>query len=454
MSYRQAVKARKDKAQGSGLVRFMVGLLFACLAFGAGFFVRGNIDLLARLGFDTGAATSEANPGLTVSGSTYDSLSARIAEVQGIIAEQSLDTYDLNEATGKVLAATTDAVADPYLRYYDEARYAAYLKDVSGDYAGIGVLFSAYGDQAYAVDVFPESEAESKGVQPGDFVVAIDGDRGNNNNWTQAEVVKAVSRNEGDTVVLTMRRPATLDAEGGPEYTVTLTCTSDVKENVSSELIDERVGYIKLSQITQNADSLVREAVEDLIEQGAAALVLDLRDNPGGFLTQAVDVASLFVKSGVIVEIQTHDGLATRNASGSTITDVPMVVLVNEHTAGTAEVIAGALQDNNRATVLGRQTMGRGSVQSVTELSWGGALRYTSAHYLTPMGYDINDAGITPDTDVALPVDSQEDTQRTLAIEEAMALAPVPEDEEGAESTEGAEGEGGEQAGDQAADQG
>lgn len=434
MSYRQAVQARKEKALSSRLVRFMIGLLFVCLAFGLGFLVRGNESILAHFGFDTGVTSTDVNPGMTVSGSTYDSLAARMAEVQGIIADQSLDSYDLNEATGLALASVTEAVADPYLRYYDEAHYAAYLKDISGNYADIGILFSSYRDHAYAVDVFPGSEAESKGVQPGDFVVAIDGDRGNNNNWTQAETVKAVTRDEGESVVLTMRRPATIDAEGGPEYTVTLTCTSDVKENVTADIVEDRIGYIKLSQITQNADALVEEAVKKLVEGGAAALVLDLRDNPGGYLTQAVDVASLFVKSGVIVEIKTHDGIATRNASGTTVTDIPMVVLVNENTAGTAEVLAGALKDNNRATILGRQTMGRGSVQSVTELSWGGALRYTSAHYLTPQGVDINDNGIMPDTDVAASPDSNEDTQRTLAIEAAQALAPVPDEEQAAES--------------------
>lgn len=428
MSYRQAVKASKEKTQSSRLVRFMIGLLLVCLAFGLGFWVRGNAALLGRFGFDVDSSTGDANPGMTVSGSTYDSLSARMAEVQGIIAEQSLDTYDLDEATSMVLSATTEAVADPYLRYYDEAHYSAYLKDVSGNYSGIGVLFGSYKDQAYAVDVFPGSEAESKGVQVGDFVVAVDGDRGNNEGWTQAEAVKAISRGEGETVAVSWRRPATIDAEGGQEYTVTLTCSSEAMANVQADMASANVGRIKLSQVTQNADDLVAAAIEELTAQGAAALVLDLRDNPGGFLTQAVDVASLFVKSGVIVEIKTHEALTTRNATGSVATELPLVVLVNENTSGVAEVIAGALQDNDRATILGRKTMGRGSVQSITELSWGGALRYTSAHYLTPLGYDINNVGITPD--IELPEqgsDVAEDTQLALAVEQAQSLVPAAE---------------------------
>ena len=423
MGNRQTDKGRKANAISSRLIRFMVGLLCACLAFALGFIVRGNDDILNRLGFDTSRANETANPGLTVSGNTYDSLSARLAEVQGILSEDSLDAYDLDDATTKILQATTEAVADPYVRYYDPVYYAAYLKDVSGSYADVGVLFGEYHDKAYAVDVFPGSEAEAKGVRAGDFVVAIDGDRGNQGSWTQAETIKATAREQDESVVMTWRRPATLDADGGSEFTVTLTCAPSEQANVSTRMSGS-VGYIKLAQVTQNARDMVFAAVNELTEQGAEAIVLDLRDNPGGYLTQAVEVASVFIKSGVIVGIQTKDAVATRNATGGETCELPMVVMVNEKTSGTAEVIAGALQDNTRATVLGRKTMGKGSVQSITELSWGGALRYTSAFYKTPLGYDINNVGIQPDVDVALPADAAEDTQLTLALEAAHAFIP------------------------------
>ena len=419
-------KARKANAVSSRFIHFMVGLLCVCLAFALGFFARGNEALLSRLGFENSQANDGPNPGMTVSGSTYDSLSARLAEVQGVLDEESLDVFDLDDATANVLKATSDSIADPYVRYYDPTRYAAYLEDVSGNYADIGVLFSDYLDKAYAVDVFPESEAEAKGVKPGDFIVSINGDRGNNGQWTQAETVKATSRAEGESLVITWRRPATLEADGGEEYTVTLDCAPSQQSNVSSELMGS-VGYIKLAQVTQNAANLVNNALTKHIEDGANAIVLDLRDNPGGYLTQAVEVASLFVKSGVIVGIQTKEAMATRNATGEAICDLPMVVIVNENTAGSAEVIAGALQDNTRASVLGRKTMGKGSVQSITELSWGGALRYTSAFYKTPLGYDINGVGIQPDVDVAMAEDANEDTQLNLALETARAYIQTQE---------------------------
>ena len=443
MARRTQNKLRAQGAKNARLIRVLVSLLVACLFFGAGFWVRGNTDILNRLGFDTGKGAEQVNPGMTVSGSTYDSLAARVAEVQGILEKQSFDEYNLEEATEGVLATLAEVTHDPSLRYYDSERYAAYLKDVSGSFAGVGILFAEYQNKAYAVDVFEGSEAEAKGVMPGDFVVSIDGDRGNNDGWTQAETVKAVSREAGDTVVLTFRRPATLDAEGGDEYTVTLSCSDIKKENVSSKMLEDTIGYIKLTQITQNADALVEDALKNLKKQNASCFILDLRDCPGGFLTQSVDIASLFIKSGVVVEIQTKDGLATRNAEAQTITDLPMVVLVNGSTAGTAEVLAGALQDNSRATIVGVRTMGKGTVQSIQELSFGGAIRYTSAYYKTPSGYDIDGNGINPDIQVAAGED--DDTQLTIATETAFDLVggrPVTEETE-EEATEEAAEEGG-----------
>ncbi len=420
MARRSQKNTRLIASHNARLVRILISLLVACLFFAAGFFIRGNTAILNRMGFETGATADTVNPGMTVSGSTYDSLAARVAEIQGILEKQSFDTIELEEATAQVLSTLADVTNDPSLRYYDSDRYAAYLKDVSGSFSGVGVLFAEYQNSAYVVDVFEGSEAEAKGVQAGDFVVAIDGDRGNNDGWTQAEVVKAVSRDPGETVVLTLRRPATLDAEGGSEYTVTLTCSEISRVNVTSRLMENTIGYIKLAQITQNSDDLVQKAVESLEESGATCYILDLRDNPGGFLTQSVDIVSLFVKSGVVVEIQAKDGLATRTATSSTATDDPMVVLVNQSTAGTAEVIAGALQDNSRAKIVGQRTMGKGSVQSVQELSFGGAIRYTSAYYKTPNGYDIDGNGINPDIQIGLDSDSDADNQLNMAVETAF----------------------------------
>lgn len=415
---REAASVRRERARKVRLVRAFSLVVIVAAAFAVGFVLRGDQQLMTSLGFPTLASEEEQNPGTTVTGNTYDSISARVAEIEGILASDSLDSYDLDTATTNVLESFVTSTEDPYLRYFDPQRYAAYVKESSSStsYAGIGVLFAEYNGKAYAVDVFSGSVAEAAGVQEGDFVVAIDGDR--SQAWTTTEVTNALSRDEGSTVVITWRRPASLEAEGGDEFTTTLSCARYAVQNVESELSGS-VGYISLKQLTQDSSEHVSQAIESLSEQGALAFVLDIRDCPGGYLTQAVDVASLFIKSGVVVQIQTKDAVSTKQATGNVATDQPLVVLVNGNTSAAAEVLAAALQDSQRAQLVGTTTLGKGSVQVVHELSFGGALRYTAAYYKSPLGHDIDGVGVSPD--IVVEADSA-DTQRTLAMEAAQSL--------------------------------
>lgn len=409
-----AASARKARERNLRFIRLFSLVICICVAFSLGFLTRGNDALLSSLGFaslvnpetGTGGAGSQTKD-------VYNSLSERVSEVEDALVGDSLDSFDLDATTASVLDAFADSTEDAYFRYYDPARYQSLMQGGEG-YRGIGVLFSEYNGRAYAVDVFEGSSAQLAGVQQGDFVVAIDGDRGQD--WSQTEVVGALNREEGEAVVITWRRPDTLEAEGGEEFTTSLTCSTSTERNVEAVLEDE-VGLITLKQLTANAAQLVREAVTDLESQGAQAFVLDIRDNPGGYLTQAVDVASLFVKSGTIVQIQTKDGKSSKAATGASATDKPLVVLVNGNTAAAAEVLASALRDSQRATLVGSTTLGKGSVQVVRDMSFGGALRYTAAYYLTPQGRDINGVGVVPH----VSVESSED-QRSIALETAASL--------------------------------
>ncbi len=413
-----AVSARKARARNVRLIKWFLIVVIVFSAFAAGFFIRGDSKFLESLGFTSLAVDVDRNPGSTTSGDTYNSIGARVNEVEGIIADDSLDYYDLDLVTSNVLDAFSEATQDPYLRYFDPARYAALLQDSSGNYSGVGVLFSEYNGRAYAVDVFEGSAAQAADVRQGDFVVAIDGDH--EHDWTMSEVAAALRRDEGDSIVITWRRAETLDDEGGEEFTTTLACADYKVTNVESSL-EGSVGYISVKQITQNAATLVKKALEDLESQGAASFVLDIRDNPGGYLTQSVDIASLFVKSGTLVKIQTKEAEeTTKNATGSVATDKPLVVLVNANTAASAEVLAAALQDNQRATLVGATTLGKGSVQVTRELSFGGALRYTAAYYKSPLGHNIDAVGVSPDIVVGLS--GEGDNQKTLALETAQSL--------------------------------
>ena len=166
---------------------------------------------------------------------------------------------------------------------------------------------------------------------------------------------------------------------------------------------------------------LERRSVEELEEQGATSYVLDLRNNPGGYLNQAVSVASLFINSGNVVQIQTKNGTSVKAVSGTTATVRPVVVLVNQNTAASAEVLAAAFKETQRGTIVGQTTLGKGSVQVVRELSFGGALRYTAAYYLTAQGRTIDKTGVNPD--IAVYNGDSGDAQLDYAREYASVLA-------------------------------
>lgn len=418
MAFRRKKRRKDVGSPNTRALRAMGGFVIICLVFGLGFFLRGNDAFLDRMGMSALSVDVEQNPGATVSGNTFDSISARIAEVQGLIEQDSLDEYALDTATATLVGDFLKETGDPYSRYYDPSAYVAYTTSAAEETFGVGVLFGDYQNQAYAVDVIPGSSAQSSGVMVGDFVVAIDGER-KDDGWTVAETLKQLEREDGSTVVVTWRRPENLESPGGEEFTVTLTCAQSDHKSVSSGMRNENVGYIKVRQLGRESATLVSDAVKELSGKGATSFVLDLRDCPGGYLTQAVEVASIFQNSGVVVQIRTNEGVTTRSATGSPATSAPLAVLVNGNTAAAAEVIAASLQDNDRAVVVGRTTMGKGTVQLMRELSFGGAISYTVAEYLTPQGRSLNGAGVSPNVVAGSGSASGagQDIQLNLAIE-------------------------------------
>jgi len=384
--------------------------------------LRGNSHLLQTLGFSqtiTGATSTTVDPGSTKK-DVYNAISSRMGEVEDVLSTDSLNTYDLNAVTEATLSAFATATGDPYVRYYSQARYESLLNDQSEGYAGIGVLFSEYNGQAYAVDVFEASEAQRDGVREGDYIVAIDGDR--SQTWSRSEVAAVLSQKYGSTVVVTWRRPESVMADGGEEYTTTLECREYDSVNVTTEFNEETgVAYIKIRQFTQNSATLASRALEELERQGARAYVLDLRDNPGGYLSQAIDFASLFMNSGTVVEVQTRDGNSVKPATGNPRTQMPVVVIANKNTAAAAEVVVAALKESQRASVVGTTTLGKGSVQVIHELTFGGAMRYTAAYYKTPQGHDIDQVGVTPTVTVE-GISEDEDSQKDFALDYAASL--------------------------------
>lgn len=419
---RRSAMALREVSLGKRGMRLFLRLIVIAAAFALGFFVRSQTAFVTSLGFpvdDRSALVGES----TALKTEYNSISLRVSELEKLLVENSLNEYDMQAATLAIMDSLMKSTDDPNATYFDSERYAAYIEEkIGSDYEGVGVLFSDDQGRACAVEVLEGSEAEAKGVERGDIVVAIDGDR--SHEWGLAETVSALTRRSDSEAVITWVRPSLEEAENR-EFTTTLACKAYNAINVSSQLMGT-TGYIKVRQITERTSEYVSSAVKSLLSSGATSFVLDLRDNPGGYLNQAVDTASLFVKSGTLVQIQGIEGVTAKTASGVTLTDAPVAVIVNERTSASAEVLAAALQDNQRAKVVGRTTAGKGSIQVTRELSFGGAVRYTAAYCKSPLGHDINGVGVRPEISVQNAEGSDEDAQLQIALS-SVGGTPTPE---------------------------
>ncbi len=351
-------------------------------------------------------------------------LDDHVLEVYDLLKKEALEPPSETSATAGAIQGLLESGGDKYGLYFDPRHFEYFNQEMSGEFGGIGVTLGEQDGTTYVVEVFKGTPAQRGGLKTGDRFVEIDGVR--REKWATDEVVKRVRGKEGTKVRLTMLRPGSKGVPG-KEYSVELTRATITFPNLKSEMKGD-VGYIRLAQFNDNATAEISKAVEGLSKKGATSFVLDLRDNPGGSLNQAVSVASLFIEQGVVVRVAERGKPQVEHRTvGRTITDAPLVVLINENSASASEIVAGALQDHKRAVLVGEKSFGKGSVQTIRRLSFGGAVKFTTAHYLTPKSRAIDGKGLAPDIavkmDVADEMDSDKDVQLKRAVEEAKKLA-------------------------------
>ena len=289
---------------------------------------------------------------------------------------------------------------DPYTRFLDPKQFKEMQIDTSGELMGVGIQLSLDKDSKELIVVSPieGTPASKAGVQPKDVIVTIDGK--STQGMGTEDAVKLIRGPEGSDVVLGLRRKGTV-------VTVPLTRARIEIHAVESSLNitanGTRIGYIRLKQFNANASREMREAIRNFEQDGVDGYVLDVRFNPGGLLDASVDIARQWLNKGTIVSTRTREGIRdVRRATGSAMTTKPVVVLVNEGSASASEILSGALQDNNRAKLVGQKTFGKGLVQSVRGLADGSGITVTIAKYLTPKGTDIHKNGIVPDIQAKL----------------------------------------------------
>jgi len=304
-------------------------------------------------------------------------------------------SYAGEEESYEAIKGMLASLDDPYTRFLDPKEFKEMRIDTSGELMGVGIQLSLDKDTKELIVVSPieGTPASRAGVQSQDVIVSIDG--APTKGMTTADAVKLIRGPEGTSVVLGLRRK-------GEILNVPLTRArieiNAVKSALNTAANGSRIGYIRLKQFNANASREMRAAIQDLEAQGAQGYVLDLRSNPGGLLEASIDIARQWLNKGTIVSTRTREGIRdVRRATGSAITNKPMVVLIDQGSASASEILSGALQENERAQLVGQKTFGKGLVQAVRGLSDGSGMTVTIAKYLTPNGTDIHQNGIQPD---------------------------------------------------------
>jgi carboxyl-terminal processing protease len=316
------------------------------------------------------------------------------------------------------------ALGDPHTVYIDPESYALGVDVISGTFEGIGaqVEQDPVSGEIVIVTPFRDSPAEKAGIRAGDVILTVDGE--STEGWSVAQAVRLIRGPEGSEVVLGIEHPdgATEDVRiSRNTITVPTVFTRDI-EDAAGNVVTE-FAYIELQQFTEQAVRDLRDELQRVVNDGYEGVILDLRRNPGGSLEATVAVTNLFIDEGVILTQVARDGGKTvsRAEAGGVATEIPLVVLVGPGSASGSEVVACALRDNNRATLIGEKTFGKGSVNHLRELSNDGALYVTIARWLCPNGEQIEAVGIQPDKEVALTnedIEADRDVQLFAAIDQ------------------------------------
>lgn len=300
---------------------------------------------------------------------------------------------------------------DPHSEFMDISKYEDLREDTEGTYGGVGLQVQVRDGALQVIAPMEDSPAFEAGILTGDRLIKIDGK--STERLTQGDAVSTLRGVSGSQVTLTIQRPSQAEPR---EVTLTradirVYSVKDVNNRREFPVGEDRLGYVRLTQFGEKTADELEDALRTLEGRGMESLVLDLRGNPGGLLEQAVAVVEKFVERGqpIVSTEGRHPSQNTQRRAGGRVKvrKLPVVVLVNGGSASAAEIVSGALQDLKRALVVGEQTFGKGSVQSILPLQDGSALRLTTAKYYTPSHKVIHEKGITPDIPVPLTEDEE-----------------------------------------------
>ena len=337
---------------------------------------------------------------------TYKNLEV-FSNVLSIIQQNYVEDIDTQETIEGAIKGMLFSL-DPHSSYLKPDDFKELQVETKGSFSGIGIEITIKDDMLTVVSPIEDTPAFKAGIQAGDRIIKIEDE--STKDMSLVEAVKKLRGPKGTKVTISIHREGSTDLQ---EFTI----TRDVIPiySVRSNILEPGYGYVRITNFQRNTSQDLQEALNVLLQEGKLkGLIMDLRNNPGGLLDASVKVADLFLDKGIIVS--TKGRLQDQNMefsahSGGPEYDFPIVVLINGGTASASEIVAGALQDHKRALILGTQSFGKGSVQTIIPMNDGAGLRLTTARYYTPSGISIQATGITPDVTVQAFEFQEDDTE-------------------------------------------
>ena len=335
-------------------------------------------------------------------------------EVLETIKEEYVEEVDQVEIMDAAINGILQSL-DPYSAYMSPKVYNNMQTETKGKFGGLGIEVGMEGGVVKVISPIDGTPAYDAGIKAGDFIIKIDGEQVQGK--TLMEAVNLMRGLPGTTIELTIIRKSLKKSKN-------FTIKRDIIEirSVVSEIIDKSIGYLRLSSFNENSSNQLKNKISDLEKKNnLSGYILDLRNNPGGLLSQAINVSDFFLNDGEIVSTKGRHENENKKffaKRGDKIKGKPLIVLINYGSASASEIVAGALQDQKRAILLGETTYGKGSVQSIIPLKNNGAIRLTISKYYLPSGKSISEVGIVPDIKVEEDekLDSEIDTQLNYAI--------------------------------------
>jgi len=339
---------------------------------------------------------------------TYKNLEV-FSDVLSIVQQNYVENIDTQEAIEGAIKGMLSSL-DPHSSYLKPDDFKELQVETKGSFSGIGIEITIRDDMLTVVSPIEDTPAFKAGIQAGDRIIKIEDD--STKDMSLIEAVKKLRGPKGSKVTISIHREGWTDLQ---EFTI----IRDVIPiySVRSNFLEKGYGYVRITNFQRNTSQDLQDAINELLQENKLkGLILDLRNNPGGLLDSSVKVADLFLDEGIIVS--TKGRLQDQNMefsahSGGPEYDFPIVVLINGGTASASEIVAGALQDHKRALILGSQSFGKGSVQTIIPMNDGAGLRLTTARYYTPNGISIQATGITPDVLVPAVESTKDDNDRT-----------------------------------------